>query len=65
MTKDEKIFKKFKTKYSFIFNDVNIKNILNTSFDKKGSFIAFIIAFLECKFSEKHVYEQIKINKDE
>lgn len=63
MTKDEKIFKKFKHKYIFIFNDLN--KALQNHFDKKGGFVTFIIAFLECKFSSKHVYEQMKINKDE
>ncbi|XQP54864.1 MAG: hypothetical protein ACOQNV_01855 [Mycoplasmoidaceae bacterium] len=65
MTKDEKIFKSFKNRYSFIFNDSNIVKALANHFDKRGSFISFVIAFLQCKFSEKHVYEQIKINKDE
>lgn len=65
MTKDEKIFKIFTNKYSFIFNDSNLSQELKNHFDKKGSFICFIIAFLQCKFSKKHVYEQIKINKDE
>lgn len=65
MTKDEKIFGKFKQKHSFIFNDVNFKNLLKTHFDKNGTFVSFIIALIENRLDENKVITHLSINKDE
>lgn len=65
MTKDEKKFKKYKSKYSFIFNDKILSDLLKQHFDNKGCFIVFIIALLNNQIDSKRIMTQLKINKDE
>ena len=65
MNKDDKLFNKFKKRYSFVFHDSQMSKVLKTHFDKRGSFIVFTIAFIENVMGKKQIYDQIKINKDE
>lgn len=65
MTKDEKLFKKFKTKYSIIFNDQLINDALKNHFDNNGSFIAFTLGLIENRIDNNKFLTHLKINKDE
>lgn len=65
MTKDEKLFKKYKARYSFIFNDKYLSDLLKQHFDSNGCFIVFMIALLNNKVEPRRIMAQLKINKDE
>ena len=65
MTKDEKFFKKFKTKYSTIFNHPLISEALKNHFDNNGSFIAFTLGLVENRIDNNKFLTHLKINKDE
>lgn len=65
MTKNEKLFAKLKKRFSFIFNDQYISELLEHHFDKNGCFIAFVIGLLENRIDKKKILNHFKINKDE
>lgn len=62
--KDEKIFKKFKKEYSFIFNDKILKNKIDNHFDKNGSFVSFILIFLETTYKKERAKRYLEMNKE-
>lgn len=62
--KDEKIFKKFKKDYSFIFNDNILKNKIKNHFDSNGSLACFILMFLEITYKKARARRYLEMNKE-
>ncbi|MCQ3914342.1 MAG: hypothetical protein MJ201_00715 [Mycoplasmoidaceae bacterium] len=65
MTKDEKIFQKFKKKYSVIFDDANLKQQIQNHFDQNGAFVGFCLAILSNKLDQDKLINHLKINCEE
>lgn len=65
MTKNEKIFKRLKKRYSFLFQSDILQQAIQNSFNKNGSLLAFAIGLLENRLDNKQVFNLISINKDE
>lgn len=65
MTKDEKVFKKYQTKYSFILTDKYLSDLLKLHFDSQGAFVIFMVGLMNNQVSPKKIMSQLKINIDE
>lgn len=65
MTKDEKLFLKYKKQFAFLFNDEALASLLSNHFDNNGCYIVFVIAILQNKLEKDKVLNHLKINKDE
>lgn len=65
MTKDEKIFQKFKKKYSVIFDDANLNQQIQNHFDQNGAFVGFCLAILSNKLDQDKLINHLKINCEE
>ncbi len=65
MTKDEKVFKKYKAKYSFILGDKYLSDLLKSHFDSEGAFVIFMIGLMNNQVNPKKIMSQLKINMDE
>lgn len=65
LSKDEKIFLKFRKEFSFVFNDKIFNNKLDEHFDKDGVFVCFLLALLTNKFNKTRLIKLMKTNAEE
>lgn len=64
LTKDEKIFLKFRNEFPFIFNDKIFNKKLDEHFDKDGVLACYCLALICNKFSKTRLIKLIKNNPE-
>lgn len=65
MSKTAKVFHQLKSKYQFLLNDSDLKELLANHYDKDCCSIIFILGLLENRIDSKKILNHININKDE
>lgn len=65
MNKTEKVFNKIRTRYDFLVQNPDLKDLLKNHYDKDGRSILFIIGLLENRIGRIKIFNHIQINRDE